>query len=171
MSFLICPVCKGALNKNEHTYSCNAGHSFDIAREGYVNLLMSQASSQKRHGDDKLMVRSRRDFLDKGYYSALRDAVAEAVASNTAPGAHIIDVGYGEPYKNKPELRDDALFELADFKEMKYTVDLPCSEDIFALFTMTPYYYKTSSADSEKLLSKTSLSTTVHFGVEVYKKR
>ena len=45
------------------------------------------------------------------------------------------------------------------------------NEDVFSLFTMTPYYYKTSARDSERLLSKSALTTTVHFGVEVYKKR
>ena len=63
---LRCPVCAGALEKRAGAYLCPKNHSFDIAKSGYVNLLLN--SSQGHHGDDKLMVRARRDFLDKGYY-------------------------------------------------------------------------------------------------------
>ena len=63
---LCCPVCGGALEKRAGAYRCQKNHSFDIAKSGYVNLLLN--SSQGHHGDDKLMVRARRDFLDKGYY-------------------------------------------------------------------------------------------------------
>jgi 23S rRNA (guanine745-N1)-methyltransferase len=44
-------------------------------------------------------------------------------------------------------------------------------EDIENLFKMTPYYYKTSREDAEKLLSLEKLETTVHFGIEIYEKR
>ena len=63
---LRCPVCAGALEKRAGAYLCPKNHSFDIAKSGYVNLLLN--SSQGHHGDDKLMVRARRDFLAKGYY-------------------------------------------------------------------------------------------------------
>ena len=46
-----------------------------------------------------------------------------------------------------------------------------CSEDIKNLFAMTPYYYKTGRNEAERLLNLKNLTTTVHFGVEVYRKR
>ena len=95
---LICPVCGLPLEKTERTYRCEKGHSYDIAKKGYVNLMMSQSSSKKRHGDDKLMVAARRDFLDKGYYAPLQKAVVEAAAKFAADGAVIIDAGCGEGY-------------------------------------------------------------------------
>lgn len=75
---LRCPVCAGALEKRAGAYLCPKNHSFDIAKSGYVNLLLN--SSQGHHGDDKLMVRARRDFLDKGYYDRFIAAVADAAA-------------------------------------------------------------------------------------------
>ena len=45
-----------------------------MAKEGYVNLLISNKSSDS-HGDDKEMVASRTAFLDGGYYKPLRDKV------------------------------------------------------------------------------------------------
>ncbi len=98
MSCFICPLCKGCLELKEKAYSCSAGHSFDVSKEGYVNLLMSQKSSLKRHGDDKLMVRARRDFLEKDFYSALRKALCRVVSDLANVKGVLIDVGCGEGY-------------------------------------------------------------------------
>lgn len=84
---LRCPVCAGALEKRAGAYLCPKNHSFDIAKSGYVNLLLN--SSQGHHGDDKLMVRARRDFLDKGYYDRFIAAVADAAAEFTPPEATV----------------------------------------------------------------------------------
>jgi 23S rRNA (guanine745-N1)-methyltransferase len=78
---------------------------------------------------------------------------------------------YDKPYKNKPEIRNEELFQLVSEEEIKYEINLTDSEDIMNLFRMTPYYYKTSREDAEKLINKKELTTTVHFGVEVYRKR
>ena len=91
---LRCPVCAGALEKREGAYLCPKNHSFDIAKSGYVNLLLN--SSQGHHGDDKLMVRARRDFLDKGYYDRFIAAVADAAAEFTPQEATVLDAGCGE---------------------------------------------------------------------------
>lgn len=60
--------------KEEKIWVCPQGHTFDIAAKGYVNLLMSNSSGAKRHGDDRLMINARRDFLSKGFYTPLREA-------------------------------------------------------------------------------------------------
>ena len=78
MVYFRCPVCGEILRENENGFSCVSGHGFDKASSGYVNLLMSNASG-KRHGDDKLMVRSRRDFLEKGFYSGLKKELVKAI--------------------------------------------------------------------------------------------
>ena len=91
---LRCPVCAGALAKRAGAYVCPKDHSFDLARSGYVNLLLN--SSQGHHGDDKLMVRARRDFLDKGYYDRFIAAVADAAAAFAPPEATVLDAGCGE---------------------------------------------------------------------------
>ena len=78
---------------------------------------------------------------------------------------------YKEPYKNKPEKRNDELFKLVSQKEIKYKIKLTEKDDIANLFKMTPYYYKTGREDAERLLSLDSLETTVHFAIEIYEKR
>ncbi len=96
MTDLICPVCGCSLHRVSNSLRCENRHSYDIARQGYVNLLMSNKSSLKHHGDDKLMVNARRDFLDRGYYAPLGDAVVRAVLDCADPAPHIADSGCGD---------------------------------------------------------------------------
>ena len=89
-----CPVCKDALARGERTWRCAAGHSYDVAREGYVNLLITHQRRQREPGDSADMLRHRRAFLDAGHYAPLRDAVAALVPADAA----VLDVGCGEGY-------------------------------------------------------------------------
>ena len=98
MSELTCPVCGGVLHREERSLRCGAGHCYDIARQGYVNLLRSNQSKSKRHGDDKRMVAARTAFLDAGYYAPLRDAIAAAAVEYTSGDADVLDAGCGEGY-------------------------------------------------------------------------
>ena len=94
---LQCPVCKGALTKEAGAYKCPWNHSFDIAKEGYVNLLISGKGSSNS-GDDKQMVVSRTNFLDKGFYSPLREKVCEIIKSFCIEDISLLDSGCGEGY-------------------------------------------------------------------------
>ena len=91
-----CPVCGGPLRREERALRCARGHSYDRARQGYVNLLMSNHSSAKRHGDDKAMVAARRAFLDKGYYAPLRRELCEAAVAHCGAAVELLDAGCGE---------------------------------------------------------------------------
>lgn len=98
MSGFICPVCKAALVDCGQLYRCENNHCFDKSKFGYVNLLQSQKSSAKRHGDDRLMIRSRRDFLDRGYYGFLRDELCRVSQKYLGNAELAADVGCGECY-------------------------------------------------------------------------
>lgn len=91
---LCCPVCGNRLLFSERIARCENGHCFDIAREGYINLLRSSKSGDKI-GDDKLSARSRRDFLNKGYYSPLRDRLVSILSE--IHGC-VLDICCGEGY-------------------------------------------------------------------------
>lgn len=75
-------------------WRCAAGHSFDVAREGYVNLLITHQRRRREPGDSAEMLRHRRDFLARGHYGPL----AEALASFAGPGRSVLDAGCGEGY-------------------------------------------------------------------------
>ncbi len=101
MSFT-CPVCKGLLTKYEKTLKCENNHSFDMAKEGYVNLALSKSSES---GDSKQMCLDRRSFLEAGFYSALADAIAKAVSDFKKGQLTVIDAGCGEGYYSR-NMRD-----------------------------------------------------------------
>ena len=263
-----CPVCGCGLTRAERTLKCENGHCFDLAKQGYVNLLQSQKSSVKRHGDDKLMVRSRFDFLNKGYYGRLAEIIVSKISSIAFPGMKLADLGCGEcyytsiiaesfpeitvggidiskealiagskrnrnislavastfalpisdgfcdavvsvfapysseevfrvlrkgghfvrvyplekhlmglksliyekPYLNEVDLSVPAGFKISDRDELKYDIHIDSNEDIFALFTMTPYYYKTGRSDQEKLKKTNFLNSEIEFGIDVLQK-
>ncbi len=91
---LICPVCGKMLAFDVHTAKCENGHSFDIAKEGYVNLLRSSRSGDLI-GDDKASARCRKDFLNKGYYQCLKDTLCDIFKDRTG---NLLDICCGEGY-------------------------------------------------------------------------
>ena len=62
---ILCPVCKKILHKSDKVYSCENRHSFDIAKEGYLNLNLKNSQNT---GDNTEMIRARKAFLEKDYY-------------------------------------------------------------------------------------------------------
>ena len=96
---LICPHCGALLTRNEHTLRCSNGHSYDIARSGYCNLLQTSRSGEHT-GDSREMVMARRQFLDRGYYAGLAEGLCKRVYELAQPytGVHLIDAGCGEGY-------------------------------------------------------------------------
>lgn len=91
----VCPICKGPLSEEGGCAKCQNGHSYDRAKAGYYNLLLS--SDGKNHGDNALMVEARRKFLDTGAYKALADKVSELLRKYMG-GKKLLDVGCGEGY-------------------------------------------------------------------------
>lgn len=96
MPQVLCPVCRLALDRHPGSWSCANGHSFDVAREGYVNLLLAQHKNSPEPGDSAEMVTARRAFLDAGHYQPLREAVIGMLAPLRA--RTLLDLGCGEGY-------------------------------------------------------------------------
>lgn len=265
----ICPVCKKHLKDEGALFRCENRHSFDKSKFGYVNLLMSNSSSLKRHGDDRIMIRARKGFLSNGYYSFLRDKISEICAGLLTENADIIDAGcgtcyysaavserltccnfagidiskdaleyasrqgikfplcvasaynmpfesssadcilsifspdaygeyqrvlknggylikavplenhlfslkeliYDDPYLNPAPETKISGFETADFIRLEREIFIDNAEDISNLFKMTPYYYKTSRENQQKLEKINELTTTAAFGILVLKAR
>jgi 23S rRNA (guanine745-N1)-methyltransferase len=272
MSNFICPVCGEGLTTTPKSLHCKNNHHFDTAGSGYTNLLLSQTVKTKRHGDDKLMVRARQSFLNKGYYKPLLGLACDTVKGYAFTGARILDAGCGEcwytaniydylvehnitpkmfgvdiskdalaagakrnknielavtsvfrlpvadetcdmvlslfapvcaqefarvlkkggilinaiplerhlwqlkaavydkPYENEPENSALAGFELTGERVIRGTIRLACNEDIHDVFTMTPYYYKTSMQDQNKLKNMRQLDTEIEFALRTYRK-
>jgi len=265
-SFFVCPVCGEPLH-GERTLTCAHGHSFDKSKYDYVNLLCSNQSGKKRHGDDKLMVRSRSEFLEKGYYAPVRQAILDALLPHASMGMRVLDAGCGEcwytaylaqalaafaplaagvdiskdalrwgakrggielavastahlpvasdscdavlnifsppeidefrrvlrpggiliralpmerhlwslksalydaPYPNPAPETELPGFKLIHRADLRYPIHLESQADIWNLFTMTPYFYKTGRSDQAKLQELESLEETVEIAVLTY---
>ena len=265
-----CPKCKGELVLDGNTKKCKNNHSFDLAKAGYYNLLLSAKGGT--HGDNAEMVLARRDFLSRGYYEPFADRLSSLVVEKTPKGGCVLDAGCGEGYytdkvESKLRCRDsvsnvlafdisrdavkyankrnravsyavatsydmplsdgsvDTLFNafsplalsevsrvlktggrfimaypgadhlfglkmiiyktpyknehtdtnIDGFKHLRqekisYRITLDTPEAIRSLFMMTPYAYRTSREDRERVLSLSEVSTEVEFIIDVYEK-
>lgn len=94
---LICPICGGPLAQSDRQWQCENRHSFDMARQGYVNLLPVQQKRSLQPGDTREQVLSRREFLEGGFYAPIVEALCR-LAKETSCTGPILDVGCGEGY-------------------------------------------------------------------------
>jgi 23S rRNA (guanine745-N1)-methyltransferase len=101
LNALACPLDGKALTPERQAWRCAGGHSFDTARQGYVNLLPVQNKRSKDPGDSKDMVAARQRFLNAGHYRPIARAVSQMVLHGLAGQAHelcCLDAGCGEGY-------------------------------------------------------------------------
>ena len=91
-----CPLCHAPLARRDNSFICPQRHQFDLAKEGYVNLLPVQFKRSRDPGDSAEMMQARREFLDAGHYQPLREAVS-AYLHTFAP-TDLLDIGCGEGY-------------------------------------------------------------------------
>ena len=108
---LLCPLCVSdnadnqpsllQLSSDQRSLICQRNHTFDIAKQGYVNLLPVQQKKSSNPGDSKEMVVARKAFLGLGYYQPLVDALILASKQNLKENNRapvILDAGCGEGY-------------------------------------------------------------------------
>lgn len=102
---LACPLDQSPLKRVGNTWVCAENHSFDRARQGYINLLPVQFKRSKDPGDSKAMVQARRTFLHRGHYQPISDALSAAITelpfgdrSTDSNPISILDAGCGEGY-------------------------------------------------------------------------
>lgn len=94
---LCCPICGEQLNKDSGSFRCRQGHSFDVARQGYVNLLTVDKKHSLHPGDTREQVLARREFLEAGFYAPIAQALIDT-ARELGLSGELLDVGCGEGY-------------------------------------------------------------------------
>jgi 23S rRNA (guanine745-N1)-methyltransferase len=101
---LICPACSLPLKQSVDKCSrrCDNGHSFDVARQGYLNLLLSQHKKSKQPGDTQEMVQARSTFLNSGFYQGIADFLInqsiQPCLENSSGSFHYCDLACGEGF-------------------------------------------------------------------------
>ncbi len=109
--YLMCPLCKNPLLRQDTCLKCMKNHSFDFAKSGYINLLNPGKKNNAKAGDSKEMIRARSLFFSSGAYSQIRDTLSNIV-KGFLPKV-IVDAGCGEGYyttKIAEECKDAIVF-------------------------------------------------------------
>ncbi|AVV47753.1 methyltransferase type 11 [Streptomyces sp. P3] len=95
LDLLHCPTCRAHLHPRGGALRCLTGHTFDVARHGYVSLLSGTSATS---GDDAAMARARARFLSTGKYGPIRQAVARLATDAVTEQGTVVDVGCGTGY-------------------------------------------------------------------------
>jgi 23S rRNA (guanine745-N1)-methyltransferase len=97
-SMLICPVrgCQQSLVREGRRLACTRGHSFDIARSGYINLLQPQERKSKQPGDTEAAIAGRKRLHELGVMDPLLQYIESLLTPS--PGEVILDAGCGDGY-------------------------------------------------------------------------
>ena len=99
LNILICPVCLKSLEKRKKQFVCCNNHSFDIAKQGYVNLLQPWQRHSKNPGDNSEMIKTRTAFLNKDFYRPMIDQLILMIKDlNLSSDDSCLDSGCGEGY-------------------------------------------------------------------------
>ncbi|MBX2859341.1 MAG: methyltransferase domain-containing protein [Cellvibrionaceae bacterium] len=95
-----CPKCCSALQLAGRSLICDNRHAYDIARQGYCNLLLADKKNSRQPGDNREMVVARRAFLQREFYGCLVEAMARILQGATCltPQMRLLDLGCGEGY-------------------------------------------------------------------------
>ena len=157
MSLFICPLCQSPLQPALDTWRCDGSlhakqtnHPFDVARQGYVNLLPVQQKKSKEPGDSQASIEARKRFLSAGYYQPLQALICQKmaelltkdklVAKQTSKPVNWLDIGCGEGYYTQAmahtgmdtliaaDISKPAVVELA--KASKATHSLWCQKEV-----------------------------------------
>jgi len=115
VSLFICPLCQSPLQPAADTWRCDGSlhpkqtsHPFDVARQGYVNLLPVQQKKSKAPGDSQESIDARKRFLNHGHYAPLQNLISQKMAEllsndelineQDSKPIHWLDIGCGEGY-------------------------------------------------------------------------
>ncbi|MEL6407382.1 MAG: putative RNA methyltransferase [Chloroflexota bacterium] len=142
MSIYKCPVCAEPLTIEKRRFVCANNHSFDRAKEGYVNLLLANQKNSADPGDSKAMVRARRDFFSGGYYAPLADALNTTITERLSDDFILLDVGCGEGYFlwALRESLDERACHLHGTDISKHAVRYAAKRDPASTFTVASIY-------------------------------
>jgi 23S rRNA (guanine745-N1)-methyltransferase len=95
LDVVFCPLCRAALDMRDGALRCASGHSFDVAKQGYVNL--SSGGAVPVSADTAEMVQARDEFLNGGQYRPLAELIAGRAADYVQHGL-VVDAGAGTGY-------------------------------------------------------------------------
>jgi 23S rRNA (guanine745-N1)-methyltransferase len=95
---LVCPVrdCRAPLTRDDRRLFCECGHSFDVARSGYINLLQPQDRRSNQPGDTVAAVQARRRLHDRGVSAPLFDGIAGFLCASKDDV--VLDAGCGDGF-------------------------------------------------------------------------
>lgn len=147
----LCPVCGQILAEGSNSFKCSSNHCFDKSKNGYVNLLIN--GGKKGHGDNKLMLKARRDFLQKGYYEHLKSSLCSEIRICAEKEVSLLDSGCGDGYYTRGmcdilcEKKNSVVYAIDVSKEALKIASKTCKNAKFAVASAYRLPFENDSFD------------------------
>lgn len=119
-----CPVCQAPFEGLDKRFVCPKGHSFDMAKQGYINLLLH---SKKDKHYDKASFERRHHILEAGFYKHILEVIQTLLADNPAQTT-LLDVACGEGYYSR-QLAHNPRHSILAFDLSKESIQLAAKKD------------------------------------------
>lgn len=125
----VCPNCKSELNLLNKSFICKNNHSFDIAKEGYVNLLLANSKKKKDPGDNDIMIKAREEFLNTGCFNQLIMELSKIIKSFNIENINLLDAGCGTGYYSRKIKELNNNINLCGVDISKHAIKLASKKD------------------------------------------
>ena len=150
-SLFKCPSCQKNLQtttpEDAKSYRCINNHNVDVAKEGYLNLLLAQNMRSRNPGDSDEMIRSRQRFLNTGHYQPLADVIVEQVQLGP-DNQCVLDMGCGEGYYMQQLRQKSETLQLTGIDISKTAVRLAAKRKIDAQLAVDSAFSMPLHSDS-----------------------
>lgn len=142
MPLFICPICQSPLQPAADIWHCDGSlnpkpttHSFDVARQGYVNLLPVQQKKSKDPGDSQHSIIARQRFLQAGYYQPLQTLICaqiqQLLANKKLPQSTAQPLDAFIYQENFKEITENIAKNNLDHKVENIWLDIGCGEGYY----------------------------------------
>lgn len=153
---IICPICGSPMLVDAKTWRCDGSlndkhtqHAFDVARQGYVNLLPVQHKKSKQPGDSQESIMARQAFLRDGFYQPLQNAIKTMLDKHVLEHSIWLDVGCGDGYYTQ---------SIADVHHIKQVLAIDISKA--AIMALAKLSKQKLSKQQQRLWNRTSIDET-----------
>lgn len=144
INVLACPNCNTLLEEYSDSYKCLNSHSFDKAKQGYVNLLLANHKKTSDPGDNKPMILAREDFLSLGHYDFLIDQISksinEHIVNQKSYKPVLLDLGCGSGYYTRSLINENNKLKKVGVDISKNAVSIAARKDSGSTYAVASAY-------------------------------
>lgn len=147
MKIIQCPNCNSILLFKSNCLRCENGHSFDIAKEGYTNLVLAHQKKKLNSGDNLSMIKNREAFLSSGHYDFLIEKIESIISTESSIDKNVtqiktvlLDLGCGSGYYTRSLLNQSSDINKVGIDVSKAGISISAKKDKTSIYLVASIF-------------------------------